>query len=192
VLTSLAFVTSSEHKHREAQAILGIALERVGLDLPEPQGLDVVAVARTKARLAFQALRRPVLVEDTSLELAALGGFPGPLIRWLLEAAGVAAIPRLLDGFPSRAARARCVALAYDGERELLGVGVVDGEIAAAPRGGSGFGWDVVFAPDWGGGRVYAEMTPEEKNSRSHRALAFRSLAEQLEEAKKHLERSRA
>ena len=176
----LAFVTSSEHKHREARAILGVALERVALDLPEPQGLDVVEVARAKARLAFAALGRPVLVEDTALELAALGGFPGPLIRWLLEAAGVAAIPRLLDGFATRAASARCAALAFDGERELLGVGTVAGEIAAAPRGGSGFGWDVVFVPEWGGGRTYAEMPPEEKNARSHRALAFRELASQL------------
>ena len=180
MLSTIAFVTSSEHKHREAQAILGVALERVALDLPEPQGLDVAAVARTKARLAYDRLRRPVLVEDTSLELEALGGFPGPLIRWLLEAAGVAAIPRLLDGFASRAARARCVALVFDGERELFGVGSVAGEIAQAPRGASGFGWDVVFMPDWGGGRTYAEMPAGEKNARSHRALAFRELAGEL------------
>ena len=180
MLTTLAFVTSSEHKHREAQAILGVPLERVSLDLPEPQGLDVVAVARTKARLAFATLRRPVLVEDTALELEALGGFPGPLIRWLLEAAGVAAIPRLLDGFSTRGARARCAALAFDGERELLGVGTVAGEIAPAVRGASGFGWDVVFIPEWGGGRTYAEMPAAEKNARSHRALAFRELASEL------------
>ncbi len=192
MLSGLTFVTSSEHKHREAQAILGVELVRVALDLPEPQGLDVVAVARTKSRLAYQTLRRPVLVEDTSLELAALGGFPGPLIRWLLESAGVAAIPRILDAFPTRAARARCVALVWDGERELVGIGAVDGEIAAAPRGESGFGWDVVFIPEWGCGRVYAEMQPDEKNSRSHRALAFRALAKQLQETKKQSECSRA
>jgi non-canonical purine NTP pyrophosphatase (RdgB/HAM1 family) len=185
VFSTLAFVTSSEHKHREAQAILGVELERVALDLPEPQGLDVVAVARAKARLAHQALGRPVLVEDTSLELAALGGFPGPLIRWLLESAGVAAIPRILDAFPSRAACARCVALAWDGERELTGLGVADGTIAREARGGAGFGWDVVFIPDWGGGRTYAEMRPEEKNSRSHRGLAFRALAEKLASTEK-------
>jgi non-canonical purine NTP pyrophosphatase (RdgB/HAM1 family) len=185
VLDRLVFVTSSEHKHREAQAILGMALERVALDLVEPQGLDVVEVARTKARLAYQTLHRPVLVEDTSLELAALGGFPGPLIRWLLESAGVGAIPRMLEGFDSRAARARCVALAWDGTRELAGVGAAEGEIAPAPRGRSGFGWDVVFVPAWGGGRTYAEMTAEEKNARSHRALAFRNLARKLAASEK-------
>jgi len=182
VLSTIAFVTSSEHKHREAQAILGVPLERVALDLAEPQGLDVVAVARRKARLAYETLQRPVLVEDTALELAALGGFPGPLIRWLLEAAGVAAIARMLDPFPTRAARARCVALVFDGVQESIGIGAVDGEIAAEPRGTSGFGWDVVFMPDWGGGRTFSEMTAEEKNTRSHRALAFRTLASRLAE----------
>jgi non-canonical purine NTP pyrophosphatase (RdgB/HAM1 family) len=177
---SLAFVTSSPHKHREAEAILGLTLERVALDLAEPQGLDVVAVAREKARAAFELLRRPVLVEDTSLELAALGGFPGPLIRWLLEAAGPAAIPRMLDGFADRGARARCAAVAWDGTREWLGVGEVAGTIAREPAGASGFGWDVVFLPEWGGGRSYAEMPPSEKNARSHRSLALAALRREL------------
>ncbi len=176
----IAFVTSSPHTHREAEAILETPLERVALDLPEPQGLDVVAVAREKARAAHRLLGRPVLVEDTALELAALGGFPGPLVRWLLEAAGPGAIARLLDAFPDRAARARCVAVVWDGTRERLGVGVVEGTIAGEPRGAEGFGWDVVFAPDWAGGRTYAELPPAEKNARSHRALALRALKLQL------------
>ncbi|MEW6337216.1 MAG: non-canonical purine NTP pyrophosphatase [Acidobacteriota bacterium] len=183
MIDTLVFVTSSEHKHREAQAILGVPIERESIDLVEPQGLDVLEVARTKARLAFGRLGRPVLVEDTSLELAALGGFPGPLVRWLLESAGPAAIARLLDGFADRCATARCVAVTWDGERELVGVGAVEGEIAPAPRGASGFGWDVVFVPSWGGGRTYAEMPAEEKNSRSHRTLALLDLAARLASA---------
>jgi non-canonical purine NTP pyrophosphatase (RdgB/HAM1 family) len=180
VTGNLVFVTSSEHKHREAQAILGVPIERAALDIVEPQGLDVLQVARIKARLAFAELGRPVLVEDTSLELSALGGFPGPLVRWLLEAAGPAAIARLLDGFADRRAVARCVAIAWDGAREFLGVGAVEGEIAPAPRGASGFGWDVVFVPSWGGGRTYAEMPAAEKNSRSHRTLALNELRARL------------
>jgi non-canonical purine NTP pyrophosphatase (RdgB/HAM1 family) len=175
-LEGAVFVTSSRHKHREAQEILGLALERAELDLVEPQGLDVLAVAREKSRLAHDLLRRPVLVEDTSLELAALGGFPGPLIRWLLEAAGPAALPRMLDGFGDRRARARCVALLWDGVEERYGLGEVDGVIADGPRGQTGFGWDVVFIPEWGEGRTFAEMTAEEKNARSHRSLAFAAL----------------
>jgi len=179
-LAGLTFVTSSLHKHREAEAILGVRLRRAALDLAEPQGLDVVAVAREKARSAHRLLGRPVLVEDTSLELVALGGFPGPLVRWLLEAAGPAAIPRMIDGFEDRSARARCAAFVWDGTREWLGVGEVTGAIVTEPRGEGGFGWDVVFAPDWAGGRTYAELPVEEKNSRSHRALALEALKKQL------------
>lgn len=182
MLRGLVFVTSSDDKHREAEAILGLPLARACLDLAEPQGLDVVRVAREKARAAQARLARPVLVEDTALELAALGGFPGPLVRWLLEAAGPGAIARILDPFPDRSARARCAALVWDGTREWLGVGEVEGAIVAAPRGAGGFGWDVVFAPSWGGGRTYAELTPAEKNARSHRALALRALRQRLDE----------
>jgi len=179
-LAGLTFVTSSPHKHREAEAILGVPLQRAALDLPEPQGLDVVAIAREKARAAFGVLGRPVVIEDTSLELVALGGFPGPLVRWLLEAAGPVAIARMLDGFSDRSARARCAAIAWDGARECMGVGVVAGTIAAAPRGEGGFGWDVVFAPEWAGGRTYAELPAEEKNARSHRRLALEALKREL------------
>ena len=181
VLQGLVFVTSSAGKHREAQQILGLPLQREDLDLPEPQGLDVVAVAREKSRAAQRLLGRPVLVEDTSLELAALGGFPGPLVRWLLQAAGPEAIARILDPFPDRAARACCAALVWDGQREWLGLGEVRGTIATEARGSGGFGWDVVFAPEWGGGRTYAELSPEEKNVRSHRALALAALKRSLE-----------
>ena len=180
MLERLVFVTSSEAKHREAQDILGRPIDRVTLDLVEPQGLDVVEVAREKARLAAILLGRPVLVEDTSLELVALGGFPGPLVRWLLAAAGPAVIARMLDPFPVRDAVARCAAVVRDGEQEWIGVGEALGEIVADARGAGGFGWDVVFAPEWGGGRTYAEMTAAEKNSRSHRRLAFEALRERL------------
>ena len=181
VLQGLVFVTSSTDKHREAQQILGLPLQRAELDLAEPQGLDVVAVAREKSRAAQRLLGHPVLVEDTSLELSALGGFPGPLVRWLLQAAGAEAIARILDPFPDRAARARCAALVWDGQREWLGLGEVRGTIASEARGSGGFVWDVVFAPEWGGGRTYAELSPEEKNARSHRALALAALKRSLE-----------
>lgn len=178
----LTFVTSSRDKFREAQAILGCPLERADLDLPEWQGLDVVALAQRKAREAFARLARPVLVEDTSLELAALGGFPGPLVKWLLVAAGPEALPRMLAGFPDKRALAKTAAVVFDGERAFLAVGAVPGIIVPEPRGSHGFGWDVVFAPDAADGCTYAELALEAKNRISHRAQALRALREKLKE----------
>ena len=176
----VVFVSSNSDKVQEAQEILGFQLRRVDLDLAEIQGLDVLAIARDKARRACAAIGMPVLVEDTSLELAALGGFPGPLVRWLLAAAGPAAIPRLLADFPDRRATARCAAVITDGSREWFGVGEDSGVVTDAPRGAGGFGWDVVFAPAWGGGLTYAELPPAEKNARSHRRRALAELARSI------------
>ncbi len=65
-----------------------------------------------------------------------------------------------------------------DGQ-EVAGEGVVRGVILDAARGSQGFGYDPVFAPDWGGGRSDAEMDLG-ADARSHRALAFRDLASRL------------
>ena len=111
MLDRIRFVTSSVHKLREAEAILEMPLERLELDLVEPQGLDVVAIAREKAHTAFEQIGAPVMVEDTSLELRALGGFPGPLVRWLMDAAGPASLAGILVGFGDRAATAHCGAV---------------------------------------------------------------------------------
>ncbi len=180
----LTFVTSSPHKRREAEQILGLPLTSEHIHLDEVQGLDLAVVARHKAAEAARRLGRPVLVEDTALELHALGGFPGPLIRWLLEAAGPQALPRLLAGFADKGATARCVAVVRAGAHEWVGSGAVEGVIVDTARGAEGFGWDVVFAPAWGGGRTYAEMPAAKKNARSHRFLALDALRRQLVEAR--------
>lgn len=174
----VAFVTSSEGKFREASRLAPFPLERIAVDLPEPQGLDAGEIVRTKAAAAWAIARRPLIVEDTALELVALGGFPGPMVRWLVEAAGATAIPRMLEGFPDRRATAR-TALAYADGGELLVVdGVVPGTIVA-PAGDGGFGWDPVFRPD-GSPRTFAEMDGSEKDALSHRGRAFAALAEAL------------
>jgi non-canonical purine NTP pyrophosphatase (RdgB/HAM1 family) len=179
-LDDLVFVTSNLGKLREAEAVLGRSLDHCGLDLPELQTLDLGEVVRGKARAAWKRLERPVLVEDTSLELGGLGGFPGPLIRWLLASVGPEGICRIAGCFDDRRATARCLICASDGAIEVFGEGVVEGTIAASPRGDGGFGWDSAFVPCDGGGRSYGEMDEEEKNLISHRHKAFIALRDAL------------
>jgi non-canonical purine NTP pyrophosphatase (RdgB/HAM1 family) len=180
-LAELLFVTSNPGKLREAETVLGCRLGHRGLEIDELQSLELEQVVRHKAAAAFRQLGSPVLVEDTSLELAGLGGFPGPLVRWLLASVGPAGICRIADCFGNRSATARCIALATDGVAEAVGAGAVTGAIVESPRGGSGFGWDCVFAPDGGGGRTFAEMAEAEKNAISHRRRAFEALRVALE-----------
>ncbi len=179
-LDELVFVTSNEGKRREAEAVLGFSIRHRPLDLVEPQSLDLHEVVRSKAAAAFEFIKAPVLVEDTGLELLGLGGFPGPLIRWLLKSVGASGICRVADAFGDPRAVARCVACATDGSRTVVGEGAVFGTIAREPRGAGGFGWDRAFIPDDGDGRTYGEMNDDEKNAISHRRKAFLALRDAL------------
>ena len=179
-LGELLFVTSNAGKLREAEAVLGVGLEHRALDLVEPQSLDLHEVVRAKAAAAYELLERPVLVEDTGLELLGLGGFPGPLVRWLLASVGPDGICRIADAFGDRRAVARCITCAADAEAMVVGEGAVLGSIAPQPRGLGGFGWDSIFVPDGGDGRTFGEMDAADKNAISHRRKAFLALRDAL------------
>jgi non-canonical purine NTP pyrophosphatase (RdgB/HAM1 family) len=175
----LLFVTTRREKAEEAGR-MGFAVEARSIDLPEPQSLDPLEVATHKARAAWEQVRRPVIVEDSGLSMAAWGGFPGALVKWLERSAGLERIARMLDPFPDRGAVARCALCYFDGETLVSAVGEVAGSIAAVPRGTGGFGWDALFIPD-GSEKTFAEMRPEEKDSVSHRGRAWTALSGKLQ-----------
>jgi XTP/dITP diphosphohydrolase len=173
------FVTSNVNKWREAQRILGYPVERVELELDELQAENVRAVALAKSRLAFQRLQRPVIVEDAGFELRGLGGFPGPYIKYWEKLGGLESLCRAADGLGERRVRAVCaLGLCSDAGSDVV-EGAVDGVLAQHPRGSSGFGWDAVFIPQ-GDTRTFGEMTPEEKDERSHRRRAWELLRARL------------
>jgi XTP/dITP diphosphohydrolase len=70
------------------------------------------------------------------------------------------------------------IALIMNGA-EYLFEGRVDGTIITERRGKQGFGYDPVFVPD-GNNKTFAEMSMDEKNTISHRAIAFTKLKEFL------------
>jgi XTP/dITP diphosphohydrolase len=142
----------------------------------------------------------PAVADDTGLEVDALGGAPGVYsARYAGEdvtyADNVAKLLTELDALPDagggRAARFRTVALvAYPDGTEVWREGVVEGTIAPQAMGSGGFGYDPVFVPAEGGGRTFADMTPDEKHAISHRGRAFRSLAEALARSRRRLSRA--
>lgn len=175
-------VTGNRDKLAEAESILGFRPDAYELDLPEIQSLDMVEVLREKGREAWRRLRRPVVVEDTGLELAALNGFPGPLVKWMLDAVGAAGIARTAHALGDPRATASTAILFQDGETAIIGEGRVDGRLAPEPRGEHGFGWDTVFMPRECR-ETYAELTPQAKDEIGHRGRAWRRLLEELRAA---------
>lgn len=173
------FVTSNANKWHEAQRILGYAIERVELDLPELQAENVADIALAKAREAYARLGRPVIVEDAGFELLALGGFPGPFIKYWEKLGGLESLCRAADGLADRRARAVCALGVCSEEGSHVVEGSVEGLLALHPRGKSGFGWDAVFVPK-GEGRTFGEMTAAEKDGYSHRRRAWENLRDRL------------
>lgn len=179
--TSPVLVTGNSSKLAEARRLLP-RLESVAIDLAEIQSLDLEEVLRHKARAAAARVEGPIVVEETGLELAALGGFPGPLVKWMLEAIGPEGIARVAAAQGDTRATARCALLYLDGTTEVIGTGETTGRLVLPPRGEQGFGWDPVFEPE-GSERTYGEMAPEEKDTLGHRGRAWRALVLALEEA---------
>ena len=194
----LILATRNPGKVRE----LADALRRFGFDVrPLPEDFpEIEETGRTfeenallKAHAVADTLGLPALADDSGLEVDALNGAPGvysarygldtPLLpgedddarnnRKLL--AVLAHAPR------PRTGRFRCcMALARPGKPDLVVHGVWEGHIADAPSGNNGFGYDPLFV-DPERGRISAELTREEKNSRSHRGKALRLLLQTLE-----------
>lgn len=172
-------VTGNANKVREARAIVGDALESTALDLPEIQAATTRDVALEKSRVAFARLGRPVIVEDAGFELAALGGFPGPFIKFWEQLGGLESICRTLDGFRDRTAYAVCVLGLCDESGARVVEGRVRGVVPASPRGSNGFGWDAIFCPD-DHERTFGEMTDAEKSAISHRRRAWEAVRAEL------------
>ena len=192
-------VTSFEANAREKAEALARALAGAGRSAKAPAG---AVVERSVAE-------HPVVIaDDSGIEVAALGGAPGVTSaryagregddaanneRLLAELAGLAALsdrpgepgrgdePGGASAELDRAARFVCViAFVAGGATVSQAVrGEWPGVIAAAPRGGAGFGYDPLFVPA-GLQVTVAEMSDADKNLQSHRARAARALLARL------------
>ena len=175
LLAGATFVTGNPNKLAEAERLCAHDLRSAEVDLPEIQSLDLAAVLEAKAEAAFGLLGRPVIVEETGLELAAMNGFPGPLVKWMLDAVGAEGIARAALALGDPGARARCMLLYRDAEVRHLAQGETAGRLVLPPRGDAGFGWDPVFQPA-GEEQTYGEMAGAEKDRLGHRGRAWRAL----------------
>jgi XTP/dITP diphosphohydrolase len=176
-MQSIYFVTGNSHKFSEAKLLMP-QLERVEIDLPEEQTLDPQLVIRKKLEVAQKLHGIPLIVEDTSLYLEGLNGFPGPLIKWMLQAVGNDGIYKLCQRIHNNRAVVRTVIGYANGSTVEYFEGELHGQIVK-PSGNEGFGWDEIFQPD-GLNETFAEMGGEFKPEFSMRRQAFQKLSDYL------------
>ncbi len=149
-----------------------------GMDLETGNSFDENASLKARGYARVSGL--PALADDSGLEVDALGGRPGVYsARYGGKTSDSARNTLLLDelqgvAWDRRTACFRCVIAVHTGRKEddvLLFQGSCRGIICLEPRGEHGFGYDPIFyLPEYS--RTMAELTPEEKNRVSHRAMA--------------------
>jgi len=162
-MKKITFITGNDGKAAELSRLLGIPLNHRKIDIDEIQELDLEKLIKHKALLAFDKVKSPILVEDTSLTFEALGKIPGPFIKWFLKEIGNIGLCRMLNSFDSRKAIFTTMFAYYDGKELKIFRKSTSGSIANVPRGNNGFGWDALFIPK-GSTKTRGEMTHAEQD----------------------------
>jgi XTP/dITP diphosphohydrolase len=193
----LVLASSNPGKLREIGALLAplsielIPQQRLNIpeaDEPHPSFLEN---ALAKARHASRASRLPALADDSGLCVESLGGEPGVHSAYYAgrEGSREQRDARNNDKLISilkddREAYYCCILVMLrdpEDPRPLVAEGIWRGEIARAPRGANGFGYDPLFViPSLQ--KTAAELAPDHKNRISHRSLALQKLLELLRE----------
>jgi XTP/dITP diphosphohydrolase len=195
----LVFVTSNAGKIKEIENLLGKrfrlkSLDDLGFEGDIPEIYPTLEEnASAKAIYIFERFSVNCFADDTGLEVEYLNNKPGVYsarfaeiedgIKYYdkneLTEANISKLLNLLEGKNLRKARFRTVISLILRGKEFRFDGVVNGNITVKRRGEGGFGYDPVFVPD-SYNKTFAEMSIEEKNKISHRAIAFGKLVEFL------------
>lgn len=194
-LKEILIATKNKGKVREFEELFskfGIEVKSL-LDIEN--AVDVVEDGETfqenaakKAKTISQQFNIPALADDSGLIVDALDGRPGVFSARYAgdDKDDQANLQKVLDELKEvpdqkRLARFHCsLAFAIPGEEMIIVDGTCEGLITDQPKGNNGFGYDpIVYVPSLG--KTMAELTKEEKNKISHRAVALKKLREKLE-----------
>ena len=187
----ICFATNNANKLSEVQQLLSdtpykvVSLKDIGCTEDIAETADTIeGNSALKANYVFQHYHIPCFADDTGLEVAALAGAPGVYSARFAgpqrsAADNNALLLERLAGKADRSARFKTVISWVSEEGMQQFTGIVNGKILDSLTGTDGFGYDPLFLPD-GFSQSFAEMSMEQKNVISHRALATREFIDYL------------
>ena len=193
----LVLASNNAGKLREFGALLAplgfdvVPQGELGIPEAEEPFSTFVENALAKARHASRLAGLPALADDSGICVQALDGAPGVYSARYAQMAGQARsdaannahLVSQLAGKLNRHAHYYCVLVFVRHAEDpcpIIAEGLWHGEVVDAPRGAGGFGYDAHFLlPRLG--KTAAELSPEEKNTVSHRAQALRALVARLQ-----------
>ena len=187
---TLVLASGNAHKVQELRRMLKDKYQVVGLHEAGFSG-EIEENAETfednailKAETVCSVTGYLTLADDSGLEVDALDGAPGVHSARFAgqhgndEANNLLLLEKMRLSDKRSARFVSVLALASPFAKTKTFKGICEGTITAAPRGQGGFGYDPLFEIE--GGKTFAELSEDEKNSVSHRAKAMAKLLEQL------------
>ena len=182
----LIFASHNEHKTTEIRQLLPPDIQLLSLndlnyhDEIEESAATLEGNALLKATHVFTLFKLPCFADDSGLEVEALDNRPGVYsARFAGEPKNDDRnIAKLLDDLKestNRSARFRTVITLILPTTSLSFEGIIEGEITHEKKGSNGFGYDPVFQPIESS-ITFAQMSMEQKNTISHRALALEKM----------------
>lgn len=179
--------TNNKGKIAEIKKILSeydiYSLKEKGIDIDVVEDQDsFLGNAKKKALEIYNIALEPVIADDSGLCIDCLDGYPGVMThRFLGEVSDIERNEYLINEvnkYEDRSAKVVCDLVYYDGNEYLVGEGILYGNISKTRRGTNGFGFDEIF--ELPNGLTLAEISSEEKNVVSARALAVKELKKKL------------
>ncbi len=186
----MIIATNNKGKLNEIKKILSeykiYSLKEKNIDIDVVEDQDTfVGNAKKKAMEIYELTKEEVIADDSGLCISALDGFPGVMTHRFLgdDATDKERNEYLINEvnkYNDRSAQVVCDLVYYNGEEVIVGEGILEGSISKEARGANGFGFDEIF--ELPNGLTLAELTSDEKNEVSARALAAKELKKKLEQ----------
>ncbi len=184
----MILATNNKGKLEEIRKILtdykiySLKDKNINVDVEEDKD-SFLGNAMKKAKEIYEISHEETIADDSGLCINCLDGFPGVMTHRFL---GDDATDRMrneylineVNKYEDRSAQVVCNLVYYDGEKEIVGEGVLNGFISTECRGNNGFGFDEIF--ELPNGLTLAELSFEEKNRISARSIAINALKKKL------------
>ncbi|RCL03477.1 MAG: XTP/dITP diphosphohydrolase [Candidatus Tokpelaia sp. JSC161] len=202
-IRKLVIATHNKGKLKEIADLLTfykieiLTAQQLGLPTPKETGVSFEENAYIKALTATQAIKLPIIADDSGLTIDALNGAPGIYTSdWAKQENGKSKFWKAMQTIENTLQKVGAINIDQRSCRFISVIchirpngcvqyfrGEIKGKIIWPPRGCKGFAFDPIFQPE-GYQKTFGEMTYHEKNLISHRTLAFKKFAEAVLEKK--------
>lgn len=186
----IILATNNKNKLKEIREILmeykiySLRDFNISIDVIE-DGKTFYENALKKAMEIYDIAKIPVIADDSGLCIDQFNDWPGVMTSRFLgdNKTDLERNNAILEKMANlekkdRTAKVVCDLVFYDGRSPINGIGILKGYIPFERRGSNGFGFDEIFELQTG--KTLAELTAEEKNTVSARALAAHDLKKKI------------